>query len=182
MFRTKSENSIHETVIDPNFIQFIESKKVPIHPDLDKLVLDTFEKLEAFTSTLISHIDNAYLQQLVELAALTAAASELFAESSNTVNTPSFTTTSTIIATTVHSPKPLIPQLPLQSSISSSSRPSQVLLQAPLLCPLVKPKSQPWQTDMHLWSYQHNSMPCPKIIKAKSFFFMLLVNILPNNM
>jgi hypothetical protein len=105
LFRTKSENAIHETVLDPNFIQLIESKRVPIHPDLDKFVLDTFDKLEALTSTLISHIDDAYLQQSVELAALTAAASEISAQSSLTVNTPSFTTTSPIVSTTIHSPK-----------------------------------------------------------------------------
>ena len=68
LFRTKLENTIHVTVLDPNFIQFIESKKVPIHPYLDKFVLGTFDKLEALTSTLISHIDDAYLQQSVELA------------------------------------------------------------------------------------------------------------------
>ena len=121
LFITKSENSIHETIIDPNFIQFIESKRVPIHPDLDQLVLTTFDRLEALTSTLISHIDDTYLQKLVELASLIAAASELSEESSNTVNTPSFTTTSPIISTTLHSPKPLIPQLPLQLNTSSSS-------------------------------------------------------------
>jgi len=36
---------------------------VPIHPDLDQLVLDTFDKLEALTSTLINHIGDAYLQK-----------------------------------------------------------------------------------------------------------------------
>lgn len=76
MFRTKSENSIHDTVTNPNFIQFIESKKVPIHLDLDQHVLGTFEKLEALTSTFIRHIDEAYLQQSVELAALIAATPE----------------------------------------------------------------------------------------------------------
>jgi len=72
LFRTKSENSIHDTVINPNFLQFIESKRVPIHLDLDQHVLDTFDKLEALTLTLISHIDEAYIQQSMELAALTA--------------------------------------------------------------------------------------------------------------
>jgi len=67
LFRTKLENATHETMLDPNFIQFIDSKKVPIHPDLDKFVLDTFDKLEALTSTLIIHIDNSYPQQSVEL-------------------------------------------------------------------------------------------------------------------
>ena len=95
-------------MLDPNFIQFIASKKVSIHPDLDKLVLDAFDKLEALTSTLISHIDDSYLQQSVELDALTAAASKISLQSSNTVNTPSFTTTSPIISTTIPSPKPLI--------------------------------------------------------------------------
>ena len=80
MFRTKSEKSIHETVIDPDFIQCIESKKVPTHPDLDQLVLNTFDKLEALTSTLINHIDDSHLQQSFELAALTATASELSAK------------------------------------------------------------------------------------------------------
>lgn len=126
LFRTKSENAIHETVLDPNFIQFIKSKKVPIHPDLDKLVLDTFDKLEALTSTFISHIDDAYLQQSVELAALTVVASEIYTQSSNIVNTPSFTTTSPIISTTVHSHKPIVHQRPIppNSSTSSSSSPS----------------------------------------------------------
>ena len=81
LFRTQLENSIHETVIDPNFIQFIESKKVPIHQDLDKLVLDTLDKLEALTSTLISHIDDAYIQQPIELVSLIVVASELSTES-----------------------------------------------------------------------------------------------------
>ena len=108
-------------MLDPNLIQFIESKKVPIHSGLDKFVLDTFDKLEALTSTLISHINDAYLQKLVQLASLIVTASEIFAQSSNTVNTPSFTTTSPIISTTVHSIKPFIPQLPLQPNISSSS-------------------------------------------------------------
>ena len=52
-----------------------------MHPNLDKLVFDNFEKLEALTSTLISHIDDAYLQQSVELAALTAVASEISTQS-----------------------------------------------------------------------------------------------------
>ena len=121
MFRNKLENSIHETIVDPTFIQFIESKKVPIHPDLDQLVLDTFDKLEALTSTLINHINNVYLQQLVELAAITAAAFEISTESSKTVNIASFTTTSPITSTTVNSLKPIIPQLPLQPNNSSSS-------------------------------------------------------------
>lgn len=43
-FRTKFENSIHDTVIDPNFIQFIESKRVAMHPDLYQNVLNTFDK------------------------------------------------------------------------------------------------------------------------------------------
>ena len=62
LFRTKSKNAIHEIVLDPKFIQLIESKRVIIHPDLDKFILETFEKLEALTSTLISNIDYAYLQ------------------------------------------------------------------------------------------------------------------------
>lgn len=95
-------------MVDPNFIQFIDSRKVPIHADLYKLVLDTFYNLEALTFTLISHIDNSYLQQSVELATLTDVASKISAQSSNIVNTPSFTTTSPIISTTVHSPKPVL--------------------------------------------------------------------------
>jgi len=71
-------------------------------------VLGTFGKLEALTSTLISHIDDAYLQQSVELAALATAASEISAQSSITVHTPSFTTTSPIISTAIHYPKPII--------------------------------------------------------------------------
>ena len=60
LFRTKSENSVHDTVIDPNFIQFIESKKDTIQLDLDQQVLDTFDKLDVLTSNLIKDIDNAY--------------------------------------------------------------------------------------------------------------------------
>ena len=107
-------------MLDPNFIQLIESKKVPIHPDLDKFSLDTFDKLESLTSTLISHIYDAYLQQSVELASLTVTTSEIYAQSSITVNTPSFTTTSPIVSTIVHSHKPVIHQ-PNTSSSSSSS-------------------------------------------------------------
>ena len=33
LFHTKSENSVHDIVIDPNFIQFIESKKDTIQLD-----------------------------------------------------------------------------------------------------------------------------------------------------
>ena len=121
LFHTKSKNSIHDTVIDPNFIQFIESKKVRIHLDLDQHVLDTFDKLEDLTSTLIRHIDEAYLQQSVELAILITVTPEISTESSKTVNRASFTTTSPITSTTIHSPKPFIPQLALQSNISSSS-------------------------------------------------------------
>lgn len=163
----------------------LKSKNVPIHPDLDKLVLDTFDKLEALTSTLIIHIDDAYLQQSVELVALTTTTSELSAESFNTVNPPSITTTSPIVSTTIHSHKLIIPQLPLQSnnsSSSSSSPPMQVLLLAPQLWALVKTKSQPQQIDMHLWFYQPNYMTFPKITNAKSFCLMLLVSILPNSM
>lgn len=120
LFRTKAENATHETVLDPNFIQLIESKKVPIHLDLDKLVFDTFDNLEALTSTLISHIDDAYLQQSVELAALTTTASEIATPSSITINTPSFTTTSPIVSTIIHSHKPVIHQ-PNSSSSSSPS-------------------------------------------------------------
>jgi len=103
---------------------------VPIHPDLDQLIFDTFDKLKALTSTLINHIDDAYLQQSIELVSLTAAASELSTKYSKIVNTVSFTTTSHIISTTVHSPKPFIPQLPLQPNISSSSTSS-----TPVSCP-----------------------------------------------
>ena len=76
LFRTKSENSVHDTVIDHNFIQFFESKKNTIHTNLDQHVLNTFHELEALTSTLIRHIDEAYFQQSVELASLTVATSE----------------------------------------------------------------------------------------------------------
>ena len=52
---------------------------MPIHPHSDKFILDTFDKLQDLTSTLISHIDDAYIQQYVELASLTAAAFEIYA-------------------------------------------------------------------------------------------------------
>ncbi len=62
LFRAKSETSIHDIVIDPAFIQIIESKKTTIHPDLYQHVLDTFDKLDSLTSILIRHIDEAYFQ------------------------------------------------------------------------------------------------------------------------
>lgn len=62
MFHTKFENSVYDTVIDPNFIKFIESKKATILPDLDQHVLDTFDKFDELTSTLIRHMDEAYFQ------------------------------------------------------------------------------------------------------------------------
>lgn len=82
--------------------------------------MDTFDKLESLTSTLINNLDSSYLQQSVELVALTATTSEISAHSSLTVNTPSFTTTSPIVSTTIQSPKPVINQ---PSSSSSSSPP-----------------------------------------------------------
>ena len=66
LFRTKSENSIYDIVIDPNFIQFIEAKKETIQLDLDQQVLDTFDKLDVLTSTLIKDIEEAYFKQSVE--------------------------------------------------------------------------------------------------------------------
>jgi len=96
LFRNKSANDIHETILDTEFTQLIESKRV-IHLDLDKFVLDAFDKLEALTSTLISNIDSAYLQQTVDLAALIATASQISSQSSLIVNPPSFTTTSSIV-------------------------------------------------------------------------------------
>lgn len=139
-------------MLDHEFIQLIESKRLIIHPDLDRFVLETFDKLEALTSTLISHIHDAYLQQSVELAALTATASEISTQSSITVNTPSFATISPILTTTVHSPKPVIHQPSSPSSISypsssrtspttSTSPPSQARIQAMVdrYAPLVLP-------------------------------------------
>lgn len=111
---------------------------VIIHPDLDKFVLETFDKLDALTSTLISEIDDAYLQQFVELAALTTATSKISAQSSLTVNTPSFTTTSSIVSTTIHSPKLVINQPYSFHHHLVQLRPVQALPQAPQLYPLVK--------------------------------------------
>ena len=48
-------------MLDPEFFQLIEPKRVNIHLDLDNFVLETFYKLEALTSTLIRNIDSAYL-------------------------------------------------------------------------------------------------------------------------
>ena len=87
LFLTKSKNSVHDIVIDPNFIQFIESKKDTIQPDLDQQVLYTFDKLDVLTSTLIKDIDEAYYQQSVELVSLTAATPHLSTVSSGTINT-----------------------------------------------------------------------------------------------
>ena len=121
LFRTKSETLVHDTVIDPTFIQFVESNKNTIHLDLDQHVLDTFDKLEVLTSTLIRQIDKAYFQQSVELAALTAATPKHSTVSSEIINTASFSTTLHIISTTVHSTKPFIPKLLLQPNFSRSS-------------------------------------------------------------
>ena len=62
LFHTKFETSVHDTIIYPAFIQFIKSKKNTIYPNLDQHVLDTFDKLDALTSNLIRHIDEAYFQ------------------------------------------------------------------------------------------------------------------------
>jgi len=157
---------------------------VPIHPNLDKLVLDTFDKLEALTSTLISNIDDAYLQHLVELAALTISTSELSTESSNIVNTPSFTTTSPIISTTIHSPKPLIPQFPLQSSISSSSSSS------PTISSLSSSKNNfpPSQTKISIMEDNYSPLvllaqlhAMPQAYHSKIFLFDATGHILTNN-
>ena len=64
LFRIKSENAIHEIVLDPEFVQLIESKRI-IHSDLDKFVIETFDKIEAWASKLISNIGDSYLQQSV---------------------------------------------------------------------------------------------------------------------
>ena len=72
LFRTKYENSIYDSVIDPNFIQFIEQNKETIQLELDQQVLETFDKLDSVTATLIKDIDEAYFQHYVELASLTA--------------------------------------------------------------------------------------------------------------
>ena len=69
-FRTKSKSNIHNSVIDPNFIQFIETKKEAISLDSDQQALEPFDKLDALTATLIKDIDEAYFQHSVELDAL----------------------------------------------------------------------------------------------------------------
>lgn len=56
LFHTKSETSVHDTVINSAFIQFIESNKNIIHSDLDQHVLDTFDKLDGLTSNLTRHV------------------------------------------------------------------------------------------------------------------------------
>ena len=113
LFRTKSETLVCDTVIDPTFIHFIESKKNIIRLDLDQHVLDTFDKLDVLTSNLIRHIDEAYLQQPVELAALIAATPKPSTIPSESVNSSLFSTTSSIISTTLHSIESFIPKLPL---------------------------------------------------------------------
>jgi len=77
------------------------------HSDLDKFVIETFDKIEVWASKLISNIGDSYLQQFVEIAALTTASPEVSAQTSLIVNTPSFTTTSLIVST-IQSPKPVI--------------------------------------------------------------------------
>ena len=72
-FRTKSENSIYDNVIDLNFIQFIKTKKETISLDSNQKALNTFDELDALTSNLIKDIDEAFFQQSVELVALVAA-------------------------------------------------------------------------------------------------------------
>jgi len=128
LFRTKSKTLIHDTIIDSVFIQFIESKKNTIHPDIDQHVLDTFDKLDPLTSNLIRHIDEAYFQQSVELVVLIATTAKPSTIPSEPVNSYLFSTTSSIISTTLHSTESFIPKLPLQPrvlfpspNISSSS-------------------------------------------------------------
>lgn len=70
MFRTKFESSIYDSVIDPNFISFIKTKKETISLDSNQKALEPFDKLEALTTTLINDIDEAFFQCSVELNTL----------------------------------------------------------------------------------------------------------------
>ena len=112
MFRTKSESSIYDSVIDPNFIQFIKEKKETIQLDTDQQVLETFDKLDALTATLIKDIDEAYFQHSVELASLSAYTPKPSTIHSESVNSSLFSTTSSIISTTLHSTQHSSPSLP----------------------------------------------------------------------
>jgi len=117
LFHTKSETLVHDIIIDPDFIQFIESKKNIIHHDLDQHVLYTFDKLDALTSNLIRHVEEAYCQQSVELASLIAATPKPSIIPSESINSSLFSTTSSIISTTLHSIESFIPKLPLQPKV-----------------------------------------------------------------
>ena len=101
LFKTKSESELHNNVIDPDFISFIENKKETISVDFDQNIFEVYDKLDAITATLIQEIDEAYLQHLVELTALLVytpkpSTSHLDTSLLESIGSSLFTTTSSI--------------------------------------------------------------------------------------
>ena len=72
LFKTKSKSDISNSIIDPDFISFIETKKEILSLDLDEKVLQPYDKLDALVATLIKEIDETYFQHSFELTALSA--------------------------------------------------------------------------------------------------------------
>ena len=103
MFRTKSESSIYDGVIDPDFISFIGTKKETVSLDSDQKALEPYDKFDALTTNLIKETDEAYLQHSVELTALSAYTPKPYTIHSKSVNSNLFNTSSSIIYTTPHS-------------------------------------------------------------------------------
>lgn len=96
LFRTKSENAIDETVLDPDFITNLEIQQA--NKSIDEYILESPK----------SSINTTMTPELSE-------------QLSTTLSSPLFPSASTIIPSEVHSSPPLIPTLPHQTIITHSS-------------------------------------------------------------
>ena len=87
-----------------------------------KIFFEVYDKLDAITATLIKEIDESYLQHSIELSALSAytpkpSTTNLDTKLLHSVGSSLFTTTSSIISTTLHSTYSFFPKQPFQPRI-----------------------------------------------------------------
>ena len=83
MFRTKSQHWISQIVLDPSILQQSPIGEASTSTQTDFQLLQHFDSLQGLVTELTSTIDDAYLQQSVELSALTAVAPSVISKSTH---------------------------------------------------------------------------------------------------